>query len=218
MTASAKHSTKLRGLYAVADSKILGEAAFSAKVAAALRGGARLIQYRDKSDDYARRFEQASRLLTLCRQHQALLIINDDYKLCAEIGADGVHLGMGDAGLRFVRDTLGPDAIIGATCHNAIALAENAANRSADYVAFGAFYPSPVKPDAVRAFLWHLTRAKERTGLPVCAIGGITEHNAAPLAEHGADMLAVISGLFAQPDLNAIENAARRISSLYESH
>lgn len=210
---SAQHAP-LRGLYAIADTATIPPAEFLPQVEAALRGGARLVQYRDKSDDAERRLAQATALRQLCDEHDALLIINDDYLLCDAVGADGVHLGRGDTALGYVRDKLGDEIIIGASCYNAISLAETAAERGASYVAFGAFFPSPTKPGAVRAFPWHIAKAQAAAGLPVCAIGGITSANAPLLVEAGADLLAVITGIFNQPD---VEAAARRIAALYET-
>lgn len=214
MRDNSAQNTSLRGLYVVADTATIPPAEFLSQVEAALRGGARLVQYRDKSNDTQRRLTQATQLRQLCDIHGALLIINDDYLLCDEVGADGVHLGRDDTALGYVRDKLGEGRIIGSSCYNAIALAETAARRGASYVAFGAFFPSPTKPNAVRAFPWHISKAQDATGLPVCAIGGITPVNAPLLVEAGADMLAVITGVFNQPD---VEVAARRISQLYEN-
>ncbi len=208
MDISASRRTPLRGLYAIADTAAIPPSQLAASVDAALRGGARLVQYRDKSGDTSRRLAEAGELLELCRDHRVPLLINDDYKLCAAIGADGVHLGREDTALGYVRRELGPRAIIGASCYNAVALAETAARHGADYVAFGAFFPSANKPQAVRAYPRLLREAHRRTGLPVCAIGGITLDNAAELVAAGADMLAVIGGLFSTADKASATAAA----------
>lgn len=213
-TSSAQHAS-LSGLYAIADTSVIPADDLVPHAEAALQGGAQVLQYRDKSGTPRQRQDQASELLTLCRKHQVPLLINDDYKLCAAIGADGVHLGRDDAALGFVRRELGPRAIIGASCYNALALAETAAERGADYVAFGAFFSSTIKPLAVRAYPHLLAEAKRRTGLPVCAIGGIDLSNAESLIEAGADMLAVISGLFRSPD---VHGAASSLRQLFEKH
>ncbi len=179
-------------------------------VAQALQGGARIIQYRDKSEDQQQRLQQALALRTLCDQHQAVLIINDDVALAKQVSADGVHLGIDDISVSEARAQLGPDAIIGVSCYNRFELAEQAAAENADYLAFGAFYSSPTKPAAVRAEIELLRRAQQFK-LPLCAIGGITHENAAALIEAGADMLAVISGVFAAADICA---EARRFATL----
>lgn len=203
-----------QGLYAITDGRQGG--ALTAAVAAALKGGAALIQYRDKTTEHSRRYHEAHELLQLCRDHGAPLIINDDVGLCGEIGADGVHLGRADITPAAARTALGPQAIIGLSCYNALPGATGAAQvASADYLAFGAFYPSPTKPQALRAELSLLQKA--RAAYPqqrFSAIGGITAANAAPLITAGADYLAVISGVFSADD---ITQAARTIAALFQN-
>jgi thiamine-phosphate pyrophosphorylase len=151
----------------------------------------------------------------LCDQHRALLIINDDVALAKQVSADGVHLGIDDIDISEARTLLGADAIIGVSCYNHFELAEQAAAQNADYLAFGAFYSSPTKPAAVRAEVELLQRA-QTLNLPICAIGGITPENATALIEAGADMLAVISGVFAATDIRA---EARRFATLeWQAH
>lgn len=181
-------------------------------VEAALKGGAAAVQYREKTGDVALRFEQASELLPLCHRYHAPLIINDDLRLADLAGADGVHLGREDAGLREARLILGPEKIIGVSCYQDIGLAREAQASGADYVAFGSFHPSPTKPAAVRAPL-RLLHEAQALKLPVVAIGGISPDNAASLIEAGADAIAVISALFGAPD---IEAAARAMNRLFE--
>ena len=193
----------LRGLYAITDARLLAEKDFISPVSQALAGGARIIQYRDKSQQHAKRRQQAQALRALCTSHNALLIINDDVELAAMIKADGVHLGLDDADIAQARARLGGGAIIGVSCYNRYELAERAAEQNADYIAFGAFYPSPTKPAAVRAEPELIVRAKQQLAIPVCAIGGITLDNGAALVNAGADMLAVISGVFAADDITA---------------
>jgi len=200
----------LHGLYAITDARSFAGRDMAECVAQALQGGARIIQYRDKGEDQTQRLQQAQALHTLCDQHQALLIINDDVALAKQVGADGVHLGIDDADISEARALLGADSIIGVSCYNRFELAEQAAANNADYLAFGAFYASPTKPAAVRAEVELLRRAQQ-FDLPLCAIGGITPENAAALIAAGADMLAVISGVFAAADINA---EARRFATL----
>jgi len=197
----------VRGLYAITDRALLGERLLPA-VAAALAGGAGIVQYRDKSGDHDRRHAEASALLTLCRQHGAPLLINDDVALALAVGADGVHLGQGDASLALARARLRPDAIIGITCHDRLDLAEAAASGGADYLAFGAMYPSASKPGA-RACRPEVLTAARRFRLPLVAIGGITPDNARPVIAAGADAIAVIASLWQAPDITA---RARRFS------
>lgn len=202
----------LHGLYVLTDSTLLPGAKLLNGVEAAIRGGARLVQYRDKSTDVAHREQEAQALLGLCRAHGIPLIINDDVLLAKTIGADGVHLGRDDAVPAQARVQLGPRALIGVSCYDSLQRAIEAAQAGADYVAFGSFFASPSKPDAVGAPLALLRTAHRRLGIPLCAIGGIVPGNAAALLDAGADMLAVISGVFAAAD---IESAARRYTELF---
>lgn len=203
-------SEALRGLYAITDGRALP--ALLTAVQAAIRGGARVIQYRDKTRDGPRRQTEARALLELCRGHGVPLIINDDVELAAALAADGVHLGRVDGDIAAARVRLGPRAIIGASCYDSLSRAIAAAQAGADYVAFGSFFPSLSKPAAPRAPLELLGQARQQLGVPVCAIGGITPENGATLLAAGADMLAVISGLFAAND---VLNTARAYAGLF---
>lgn len=202
----------LTGLYAITDSQLTPGAALAPAVEAALRGGARVIQYRDKGSDTARRQQEADALNALCRAHGALLIVNDDVELAAAAGASGVHLGRDDPQLNAARKRLGSGAIIGVSCYDQLPRAQAAAEQGADYVAFGRFFPSLTKPDAVAATPELLREARRALDLPLVAIGGITPENGGLLLEAGADMLAVIHGVFGQAD---IEAAARRFAELF---
>jgi thiamine-phosphate pyrophosphorylase len=202
----------LRGLYAITDPGLCPDESLVRQVEEALRGGCRLVQYRDKRDDRALRQVLARQLLELCRRHQALLIINDDVRLAGDIGAHGVHLGRDDPDPAAARALLGDAAIIGVSCYNRLDLARRNADQGADYIAFGRFFPSLSKPHAVQAETGLLRRARELIDLPLVAIGGITPENGAPLIAAGADMLAVIHGLFGQPDVDA---ASRRLCDLF---
>ncbi|MBS3916237.1 MAG: thiamine phosphate synthase [Sulfuritalea sp.] len=193
---------RLRGLYAVTP-ELAGTAQLVHRVELALRGGARLVQYRNKHADPALRREQAAALVALCREHAARLLVNDDLALALDTGADGVHLGREDGDLAAARAALGPQKILGVSCYNDMGLAREAGRNGADYVAFGSVFPSSTKPGAVRAPLTVLGEAGADVGLPVCAIGGITLHNAPLLIAAGADLLAVVSDLFEAPDIQA---------------
>lgn len=207
-------SNPLRGLYVLTDAGLLPGAKLLSGVEAAIRGGAKLVQYRDKSSDHARREREARALLELCRKHEVPLIINDDVALARRIAADGVHLGRDDGPLEQARVQLGPHAVIGVSCYDSLQRAANAAHAGADYVAFGSFFASPSKPDAVPAPVSLLETARRQLSIPVCAIGGITPANAATLLGAGADMLAVINSVFAADD---IEYAARELSGLFHA-
>lgn len=176
------------------------------RVETVLRAGAAWLQYRNKpaSDDL--RVEQALALQPLCRSFNVPLIINDDWALAAAIGAAGAHLGEDDGELALARHEMGPDAVLGASCYNDAGLARQAVFAGASYVAFGAFFPSPTKPNARRATPALLQEAGA-LGVPRVAIGGITPDNARPLVEAGADLVAVISGVFDAPDPAAATRA-----------
>lgn len=206
-------SGRLRGLYAITDGTA-DTAALVHKVSLALAGGARIIQYRDKHSDDEQRREQARSLTGLCRAANVPLIINDDVDLALASGADGVHLGGDDDAIAAARRVLGKERLIGASCYNRIDLARAAVADGADYVAFGSFFASPTKPNAVRATPELLRAARAELQVPLVAIGGISPENAALLVSAGADMLAVISAVFSAPD---IESAARSFAAEFAS-
>lgn len=212
MTA-AGHTHPICGLYAIADTGVAGDAHLLARTEAVLMGGARIVQYRDKSSDRAKREQQASALLALCREYGALLLINDDVELAATVGAGGVHLGRNDDGLAQARARLGPAAIIGVSCYNEMDRARAAQTAGADYVAFGRFYASGTKPGASGCPIDVLKQAQAELTLPIVAIGGITPDNGAALIAAGADALAVIGGLYAAPDA---QQAARDYTRLFK--
>lgn len=208
-------SERLRGLYAITDSDLLAGERLLAWVDAALAGGARLLQYRDKTDDAVRRREEAEQLLRLCNYYGARLIINDDLMLAAELGV-GVHLGREDGSLREARKVLGDNAIIGATCHASLDFAGQAVEDGASYIAFGRFFQSVTKPGAPAATPVLLEQARRAFDLPIVAIGGITLHNAPQLRIAGADMLAVINGLFGANSPSEVERRARLFSEMFQ--
>ena len=200
-----------RGLYVLTPDRS-DTATLCAEVAAALRGGAVLLQFRNKQADATLRRAQAQALLPICESFGVPMLVNDDVGIARELGAGGVHLGEHDARIAPARLALGPDAIVGASCYDDLARAERAAAAGASYLAFGAFHPSSTKPHARRA-MPSLLSAAAGFGLPRVAIGGLTADNARPLIEAGADLLAVISAVFDQPD---VEAAARRFACLFE--
>ena len=206
---------KLRGLYAITDSQLLAGRLLP-YVEAALDGGVTLLQYRDKSQDEARRLRDAEALKALCERYKTQLIINDDAELAARLGV-GVHLGQTDGPLTPARTLLGRNAIIGATCHAQLDLAEQAAREGASYVAFGRFFNSVTKPGAPACDLTLLDAARSRIKLPIAVIGGITLDNAAPLVAHGADLLAVIHGLFGADSTAEVTRRARAFNALFAS-
>lgn len=204
----------LRGLYAITDSQLLADGRLLPYVEAALKGGAKLLQYRDKSEDAARRLRQAEALRDLCLRHGAQLIINDDAELAARLGV-GVHLGQSDGSLAAARALLGRDAIIGATCHAQLELAEQARQEGASYIAFGRFFDSQTKPGAPAATPELLEQARARFRLPIVAIGGVTLDSAPQLIARGASMVAVIHALFAAENAAEVERRAHAFSQLF---
>ncbi len=206
-------NARLRGLYAITDGT-RDTALLVRKVSLALAGGARVIQYRDKHSDGDHRREQALSLAQLCNAANVPLIINDDVDLTLACGADGVHLGGDDVTIATARRALGENRLIGASCYNRLDLARKAVADGADYVAFGSFFASPTKPNAVRATPELLRAARTELKVPLVAIGGISPENAALLVTAGADMLAVISAVFSAPD---IESAAQSFAAEFAS-
>ena len=173
-----------------------------------------MLQYRDKSTNTQQRYYDAYKLRQLCRLYNTYFIINDDIQLTKHIHADGVHLGNDDSTIHEARYVLGKNAIIGISCYNDLALAIKAEQEGASYVAFGSFFNSPTKPNAPKATIELLQRAKKTLSIPICCIGGITLDNAPTLIEAGANMIAVISAVFSQPDS---QQAARRFSALFDA-
>ncbi|HMW16500.1 MAG TPA: thiamine phosphate synthase [Accumulibacter sp.] len=196
----------LRGLYAVTPDHLPTETLFE-RVDQAIAGGAMLVQYRDKRTDARiderRRAVIARTLLERCRSRGVRLLINDDLALALAIGADGVHLGADDGDLCAARQALPAGAVLGASCYADFARARAAAAAGADYLAFGAVYPSAIKPDAPQAPLSLFTRCRQELRVASCAIGGLTADNAAPVLRAGANLLAVISDLFDASDVAA---------------
>jgi thiamine-phosphate pyrophosphorylase len=203
---------RVSGLYAVTP-ELTDSITLVGKVEAALRGGARVIQYRSKSIEDSLRRRQAGQVARLCRIWSALFIVNDCVELAREVDADGVHLGKDDGDVVVARAVLGPGKLIGVSCYNEIARARAAVAVGADYVAFGSFFPSATKPQALRAGSELLRVAASEIALPVVAIGGITGDNAAGLIAAGADAVAVVSALF---DAIDVEAQARRFARLFQ--
>ena len=202
---------RLRGLYAITPAST-DTAGLVRRVVECLEGGAALIQYRAKDVQPGLALIQARALLEVCRQASVPLIVNDSIELAAAVGADGVHLGRDDAGVREAR-ILMPGALVGVSCYDDPERARAAARDGADYVGIGSMFPSTTKPGAVHASLEMLAQARRASGLPVAAIGGITADNAATVVAAGADMLAIISAVFDAAD---VRRTARSIASHFD--
>ncbi|MFP4155629.1 MAG: thiamine phosphate synthase [Halothiobacillaceae bacterium] len=206
---------RLQGPYLVTDNGRTPSDQLVTTVGAAIRGGVRIVQYRDKSNDHARRLREAAALRALTSERGVLFLVNDDIALAEQVAADGIHLGINDAGVEEGRIRLGSDAVIGVSCYDRFDLAQKAASDGADYLAFGSFFASRVKPNAPRASLDLLRESRDKLTLPICAIGGITAEQAPSLVAAGADMVAVISAIFGAEDAEA---AARALTAAFEDH
>lgn len=203
----------ISGLYAVTPD-VLEVGLLSEKVKQALEGGASLVQYRNKFADKHLLLQQSTALLALCRSFDVPLIINDHLDLCAQIDADGLHIGASDCNLNAARRLLGPNKIIGASCYNWVDLAVQAQLDGASYVAFGACFPSDTKPNAVHAPLSIFKEAKQKVSLPMVAIGGIHIENAPQVIAAGADALAVITDIFYDDNIRQI---CQRYTQLFQA-
>lgn len=203
----------LNGIYAITDAKLMGEDLISG-AENAINGGIRVLQYRNKDASAAQQFNEASALAKLCKTKNVTFIINDNVELAKSVNADGVHLGQKDTQLKKARQQLGDNKIIGVTCNNQLEYALTAQRNGADYVAFGRFFDSQTKPEAPHAEIALLKDAASAISIPIVAIGGITYETAPILLQQGANMLAIIHGIFAQPD---IINATRQFVRIYET-
>ena len=170
---------------------------FADRLAAALEGGdVGAFQLRLKDTPDADVLAAAARLMPLCHEHDVAFIVNDRPDLARAAGADGVHVGQNDTPYAEARQIVGDEATVGVTCRDSVALALDAAEAGADYVAFGAFFPSGTKAGTARGDIEHLAWWAKMMLVPSVAIGGITAGNCRPLVEAGADFLAVSSGVW----------------------
>ncbi len=211
MKRDAKHL--LKGLYVITDKKLIPRERFLETVEKAIRGGARIVQLREKEIPREEIITLGNGLLEVTRKYGIPLIINDDPTLAKEIGADGVHLGKDDPALQEARRVLGERAIVGVSCYSDIERGLAAEREGADYLAFGTPFYTPTKPERIPTPIEVLREAKKKIGIPIFAIGGITKETAPIIAETGVDGIAVITGVFGTPDP---ETAALELSSFFE--
>jgi len=213
MQKSTSLSTKFpNGLYAITDPRLLPSERLIASVESALRGGARVIQYRDKTASDIERVKNAQSLRDLCANYQAPLIINDDLNLCLRINAGGLHLGKSDGDIAHARSKLGDEKLLGVTCHSNLVYAQHCIQQGVDYCAFGRIFPSITKPNAPHCSQDTLQLATKLAS-PSVAIGGITTENAPSIIATNIHSIAVIQGLFGHQD---IEATARIFSSFFK--
>ena len=203
-----QHGSTPRGLYLITPDES-DTAHLLARTAPLLAAGVTWLQYRNKSAGDALRHEQASALQSLCTSAGVPLIINDDVRLARSVGAAGVHLGEDDGDIAAARALLGEQAIVGASCYDQLPLAQRAVSAGANYVAFGAFFHTRSKTGTRQASVELLAQSAS-LGVPRVAIGGITPDNARSLVEAGADLVAVISGVYDAADPIAAVHAYRR--------
>ena len=201
---------KLRGLYVIIDPAVAPGRDELEIARAALDGGARLIQLRDKTREKGLLLPVTEALQALCRERGALFIVNDHVDLALAVGADGVHVGQKDLPVAAVR-RLAPEMVIGCSTNNAEE-ARGAEADGADYVSVGRLFPTGSKDDTRPATTKTLRAVKAAVSLPVCAIGGINESNIDDVLAAGAEMAAVIAAVIAAPDVAA---AARRLASRF---
>ncbi|MGQ0794178.1 MAG: thiamine phosphate synthase [Deltaproteobacteria bacterium] len=202
----------LRGLYVITDKKLIPRERFAESVEAAIRGGAKILQIREKDTPNEEIIRLGLELLAIARRYNVPLIVNDSPWLAKEIGADGVHLGRGDAEIAEARSILGSEAIIGISCYGDIERGMNAEREGADYLAFGTPYDTPTKPGRKPTPFEVLLEAKRKLTAPIFAIGGITPENARDVLEMGVDGIAAITSVFGASDPEA---AARRLAALF---
>lgn len=203
-------------LYAINSAAMLdSEQQFEHKLLQALDGGVHLFQLRDKRPDFQTRLATAQRALALCTQAQVPLIINDDVELARQIGASGVHLGQGDTAVAQARARLGEAALIGVSCHDQRSLAAAAIAQGASYVAFGRLFESRTKPTAPAADLDYVTQHIRSLSIQSCVIGGINAGNLPMALSTGAELIAVIEGIFGATD---VRQAAQQLRQQIDQH
>ena len=202
----------IKGLYAITpDSADLNT--LIQKTKSAIEGGAFMVQYRSKIQDRDVKMQQCAAILRLCREYEIPCIVNDDVDMCRILEADGVHLGEKDDNIAEVRHILGEDAIIGSSCYDQLNRAKSAQKEGASYVAFGAMFPTSTKPNAPRATLELLKKAKREIQIPIVAIGGITVNNAHDVIKTGIDAIAVITSLY---EAKSIKETAETLSKMFQ--
>jgi hydroxymethylpyrimidine kinase/phosphomethylpyrimidine kinase/thiamine-phosphate diphosphorylase len=185
----------IKGLYLITDH----DERLAERVSDALGGGVSVLQYRNKEKDYQSRLAEGRELRQLCESRKVTFIVNDDSLLAAELGADGVHLGQEDGSVSEARRILGAGKIIGVSTHT-LQEAVRAEAEGADYIGFGAMYPTGSKEVRHLPGPAELKPVKESVSIPVVAIGGITRDNACPVIDAGADAVAAISSILSHPE------------------
>ncbi len=187
-------------LYAVTDRAWVGRQTFLEQIEDALKGGATIVQLREKKLDDARFAEEAVRVRELCHRYGVPLIVNDNVEVALRSGADGVHVGIEDAPVAEIRRRVPEDFIIGATCKS-VAQAKAAEAAGADYMGVGAVFPSPTKADALRISNEELREIVSSVSIPAVAIGGISYDNVGELRGSRISGVAVVSAIFGAAEI-----------------
>jgi thiamine-phosphate pyrophosphorylase len=202
-----------KGLYVITEHGRLEFSDLFARTETILQAGIVALQYRNKQADSQQKLAEAQQLQALCNQYATLFFINDDIDLALQLKSDGVHIGREDATCAVARAHVGKDMLLGVSCYNDLQRAEVAASCNADYIAFGAMYPTTSKSNTTIATPATIQMAKQRYNLPIIAIGGITTENCLPILQAGADLLAVISSVYLVDDpASVIKNFNQLIS------
>ena len=201
---------KSQGIYVISDCKNRASNDLLETTEEILSAGISLFQFRDKNSKYELKKILAKRLQVLCRKYKTPFIINDDVELAKEISADGVHLGKNNMNINKARNILGKK-IIGVSCYNNLENAICAEKLGANYIAFGSFFNSPTKPDAMKAEIKLLVKSKSKLKIPIVAIGGITPENGGQLVKSKVDFLAVISGIYQSENIRDSINSYKKL-------
>lgn len=210
---------KLRGVYAITDPYLTPNDKVEQMVEEALKGGAQIIQLRDKEASDESLFPIAVALQKLCSDYQSVFFINDRVDLAIQVKADGVHVGFHDEAVNSVRLKVGNEMLIGVSCYGDIERAKNAIQQGADYVAFGAFFPSKTKPKAAVVPMEVIKEAKETLDVPVCIIGGINEANIDEFDTYSPDMYAMVSDIFESENIQQkVEKLKSKIENSTLAH
>lgn len=186
---------RLQGLYAITDELLTPDSTVVKQVEKALKAGADIVQYRNKTAEDDEIEVICRELLSLCQKHNVPFIIDDRPHLAQKIQADGLHIGKDDGPLSEAREIF-PQGIIGVSCYGSIRKAKEAQDEGADYVAFGSFFPSPTKPKSGVISMNVIKKAKEALDIPVCTIGGINRDNIHEVAAYEPDMISVVNDIF----------------------
>ena len=202
----------MRGLYVVTDASITDPELLYRQVDEAIAGGSRLVQFRHKTTDAGLYLALAEAVLEACRRNFTPCLINDQVSIAKVLAADGAHLGQGDGSLLDARQSLGPHAVLGRTCHCSQEFMEQAVADGASYCAFGRLFDSDTKPQASGLSLHQLKDLVSQCAIPTVAIGGITLDNGRQILDTGVAMLAVSGAVFRAKEIG---EAARRLSELF---